>query len=59
MLRRNSDWRVYDVIILGVSATKNYRAQFNVLLLKESPAQLIKRLKKKNAQQAKKKVQRK
>jgi phospholipid transport system substrate-binding protein len=54
MLRRNGDWKVYDVIVLGVSAAKNYRAQFYVILLKESPAELIKRLKKKNARQAKK-----
>lgn len=56
MLRRNGVWRVYDVVILGVSASKNYWAQFKVILLKDSPAQLITRLKKKNAQQAKKKV---
>jgi phospholipid transport system substrate-binding protein len=47
MLRRNETWKVYDVKVMGVSALWNYRAQFKFVLLKDSPDQLIGRLKKK------------
>lgn len=40
-------WRIYDVQVEGVSLVKNYRIQFNSILKKETPAQLIDRLKKK------------
>jgi phospholipid transport system substrate-binding protein len=43
----DNQWRVYDVNIEGVSLIKNYRTQFDQILVKESPAQLIERLKKK------------
>ncbi len=43
----DNQWRVYDVNIEGVSLIKNYRTQFDQILAKESPAQLIERLKKK------------
>lgn len=49
-------WRVYDVNIEGVSLVKNYRSQFNKLLMKNSPAQLIERLKKKVEKQKTSKV---
>lgn len=41
MLRRNDTWKVYDIIVLGVSGVRNYRAQFQTILLKQSPAQVI------------------
>lgn len=47
MLFANNQWQVYDVNIEGVSLIKNYRTQFDQILVKESPAQLIERLKKK------------
>lgn len=47
----NGQWRVYDVAVEGISLVKNYRTQFKQLLKKESPAQLIKRLEKKLAEQ--------
>jgi phospholipid transport system substrate-binding protein len=47
MLSRNGTWKIYDVKIEGVSLVKNYRSQFKQILFKESPAQLIERLKKK------------
>ncbi len=53
MRMRNETWRIYDVNIEGVSLVKNYRTQFSEILLKESPAQLIERLKKKITQQEK------
>ncbi len=47
MLLVDNQWRVYDVNIEGVSLIKNYRSQFDQILVKETPAQLIERLKKK------------
>jgi phospholipid transport system substrate-binding protein len=41
MLKRNDTWKVYDIIVLGVSGVRNYRAQFQTILLKQSPAQVI------------------
>lgn len=47
----DGQWRVYDVAVEGISLVKNYRTQFTQLLKKESPADLIKRLEKKLAEQ--------
>ncbi|MGD8253946.1 MAG: ABC transporter substrate-binding protein [Syntrophobacterales bacterium] len=41
MLKRNDTWKVYDIIVLGVSGVRNYRAQFQTILLEQSPAQVI------------------
>jgi phospholipid transport system substrate-binding protein len=38
-------WTVYDVRIEGVSLVKNYRTQFEKILMKSSPQELIERLK--------------
>jgi phospholipid transport system substrate-binding protein len=40
-------WRVYDVVIEGVSMIKNYRGQFRQILSKESPDDLLKTLREK------------
>ena len=54
-LRKRKDiWRAYDIKIEGVSLVKNYRTQFNQILTKQSPAQLIERLKLKIAKQEQK-----
>jgi phospholipid transport system substrate-binding protein len=45
MLRQSDTWKVYDVIVLGISAVHNYRAQFREILRKETPQQVIERLK--------------
>jgi phospholipid transport system substrate-binding protein len=52
-MRKGGDgqWKVYDVIVEGVSLVKNYRTQFASILRKEKPAQLIERLDKKLAEQ--------
>jgi phospholipid transport system substrate-binding protein len=50
MLKREGLWRVYDIQVLGISAVRNYRAQFKWVLRKETPAQLIDRLKRKSEQ---------
>ena len=49
--KQGDQWRVYDVKVEGVSLIKNYRTQFNDILRKEKPAQLIERLKEKVAEQ--------
>ena len=48
---QDGTWRVYDVKVEGVSLVKNYRSQFKEILSKESPDQLIERLKEKVAEQ--------
>ncbi len=45
---KKGKWKIYDIHIEGISLVKNYRVQFKKLLQKESPDQLIERLKKKN-----------
>ena len=47
MIRKNDTWKVYDVVIEGVSLIKNYRSQFNDILNKETPEQLLKTLQEK------------
>ena len=37
-------WKVYDVVIEGVSLVQNYRQQFTQILSKDSPAKLIERV---------------
>jgi phospholipid transport system substrate-binding protein len=49
MIDKDGKWRVYDVVIEGVSMVKNYRGQFRELLSKGSPADLIETLKKKTS----------
>lgn len=43
-LIKKGEWKVYDVVIEGVSLVQNYRNQFTQILVKESPAQLIGRV---------------
>jgi phospholipid transport system substrate-binding protein len=38
---KSGSWKVYDVIIEGVSMVKNYRTQFRQILAKDSPEKLI------------------
>ena len=45
MIKRRGPWKVYDIQFLGISAVRNYRAQFQSLLTKETPAQVIDRIK--------------
>jgi phospholipid transport system substrate-binding protein len=47
MIKRDGSWKVYDIQALGISAVMNYRAQFKSLLSKETPAQVIERIKEK------------
>jgi len=45
MLRQGDHWRVYDVIIEGVSLTANYRTQFNKIIQTSSFDDLVAKLK--------------
>ena len=53
MLKRNDTWKVYDIIVLGVSGVRNYRAQFQTILLKQSPAQVIELIENRTKQEEK------
>jgi len=44
MMEKDGRWVVYDVVIENVSLIKNYRAQFKEILAKDSPDQLIERV---------------
>lgn len=46
MVLRGKEWKVYDVVIEGISMVSNYRSQFNEILSKESPEELLEALKK-------------
>lgn len=50
LVKRNGDWKVYDVVIERVSLVSNYRTQFNKILLQESYEALIKKMKLKSEQ---------
>jgi phospholipid transport system substrate-binding protein len=45
MVKRSDSWKAYDIVALGISAIRFYRGQFQAILRKESPAQVIDRLK--------------
>jgi phospholipid transport system substrate-binding protein len=45
MIKRKGLWKVYDIELVGISAVKNYRAQFQSILQTETPAQVIEMLK--------------
>ena len=47
MEKTNNDWKVYDVVIEGVSMIRNYRDQFDSIIAKSSYEGLIKEIKSK------------
>lgn len=47
VLLKNGAWKVYDVVIENVSLVLNYRTQFNDILAKNTPEQLLEILRKK------------
>jgi phospholipid transport system substrate-binding protein len=49
MTNRSGKWKVYDLSALGINAVSNYRAQFKSILGRESPKQIIGRIKDKIA----------
>lgn len=44
MLHKDNNWKVYDIVIEGVSLVNNYRTQFNTIIMKDSYAGLIKQM---------------
>ena len=47
MSNKTGQWRVYDVVIEGVSMIKNYRGQFRQILSKKKPEDLLQILREK------------
>ena len=47
MSDKSGQWRVYDVVIEGVSMIKNYRGQFRQILSKKKPEDLLQTLREK------------
>jgi phospholipid transport system substrate-binding protein len=47
MILENGEWKVYDVVIEGVSLVQNYRSQFREILTNKSPEDLLKILREK------------
>ena len=48
LLNKDSGWRVYDVVVDGVSLVNNYRGQFSKILRNGSYADLVDQLRKKS-----------
>ncbi|HEX5551492.1 MAG TPA: ABC transporter substrate-binding protein [Nitrospira sp.] len=48
LLHKGSDWRVYDVVVDGVSLVNNYRGQFSKILRNGSYTDLVEQLRKKS-----------
>lgn len=53
LYKKNNAWMGYDVLVEGISLIKNYRTQFNELLAKEKPEEVIRLVRQKLAQQNK------
>jgi phospholipid transport system substrate-binding protein len=47
MIIVNGEWKVYDVVIEGVSLVQNYRTQFREILTNKTPEDLLKTLREK------------
>jgi phospholipid transport system substrate-binding protein len=47
VILKNGAWKVYDVVVENVSLVQNYRSQFNDILAKNTPDQLLEILRKK------------
>ena len=47
VILKGGQWKVYDVVIENVSLVSNYRTQFNDILAKNTPEQLLEILRKK------------
>jgi phospholipid transport system substrate-binding protein len=48
LINRSDDWRVYDVVVDGVSLVNNYRGQFTKILRASSYSDLVDQLRKKS-----------
>lgn len=50
LINKGGEWRVYDVVVDGVSLVNNYRGQFSKILRSSSYADLVDQLRKKSDQ---------
>jgi len=48
VLNQSGDWRVYDVVVDGVSLVNNYRSQFTKIIRESSYADLVEKLREKS-----------
>ena len=48
LLNKGTDWRVYDVVVDGVSLVNNYRGNFSKILRSSNYAELVDQLRKKS-----------
>jgi phospholipid transport system substrate-binding protein len=44
VIRRDGEWKIYDVVIDGISLVSNYRSQFNRIIQRSSYADLVKKM---------------
>ena len=51
LLHKEGDWKVYDLVIEGISLVNNYRTQFNTIITKDSYAGLVKQMRLKRDQE--------
>ena len=47
VIKKENEWKVYDVVIEGVSLISNYRTQFREILGNNPPEKLLETLRKK------------
>ena len=47
LIQRDGDWKVYDLVIEGISLVSNYRTQFNDILSRQTPTEMLVILRKK------------
>ncbi len=48
LINKGDDWRVYDVVVDGISLVNNYRGQFAKIIKSSSYADLVEQLRKKS-----------
>jgi len=48
LINKSEDWRVYDVVVDGISLVNNYRGQFTKILRASSYSDLVEQLRKKS-----------
>ena len=48
LINKTNDWRVYDVVVDGISLVNNYRGQFTKIIKSSSYADLVEQLRKKS-----------
>jgi phospholipid transport system substrate-binding protein len=52
LILKDGQWKVYDLIIENVSLVKNYRSQFDSILSRQTPEELLDILRRKTAEPA-------